>query len=192
MTSTIFNLAKNHFAEQLIKDNFLEALKEKGYIKCSSKNKSESKLENKSTFCGDLLKTLFTKKYITKETYDSILEEYGQEKSRKKNKISKKKEVIHKKKAMLGEIVENPLIEMIEEYEEKSAIKNETYEITHEEYIDYENIQVDGVEYYLHKKNMSIVDVCDFRDIGHWDKEKCGIVFLNSDCSERHSSRVSL
>lgn len=197
MTSTIFNLAKNHFAEQLIKDNFLEALKEKGYIKCSSKNKSESKLENKSTFCEDLLKALFMKKYITKETYDSILEEYGQEKKKAcQKKVTQKKKVcqkgVVKKKAMLGEIVENPLIEMIEEYEEKSAIKNETYEITHEEYIDYENIQVDGVEYYLHKKNMSIVDVCDFRDIGHWDKEKCGIVFLNSDCSERHSSRVSL
>jgi len=33
MASTIFNLAKKHFTEQSIKDDFLEALKEKGYIK---------------------------------------------------------------------------------------------------------------------------------------------------------------
>lgn len=191
MASTIFNLATNHFTEQSIKDDFLEALKEKGYITGPSKDKSESKEVNKATFCGDLLKALFTKKYITKETYDCILEEYGRKKPGKKNKISPKKEVTHKKNVKLDEIVENPLIEMVEEYEEKSAIKNETYEITDEEYIDYENIQVDGVEYYLHKKDFSIVDVYDFRDMGHWDKETCGIVFLNSECSERHSSRVS-
>jgi len=142
------------------------------------------------------------KKYITKEIYDSILEEYGQEKKKscqkkviEKKKLTQKKKVcqkgVVKKKVKLGEIKENPLIEMVEEIEEEIEIKNETYEITDEEYIDYENIQIDGVEYYLHKENLSIVDVYDFRDMGFWDKEKCGIVFLNSECSERHSSRVS-
>ena len=201
MATTIFNLATKHFPEQSIKDDFLEALKEKGYIKDKHDGKGDSKKVN-ATFCGDLVKALFMKKYITKETYDSILEEYGQEKKKgSQKKVAEKKKPIQKKKVCqnktvkknvkLGEIVENPLIEMVEEYEEKSAIKNETYEITDEEYIDYENIQVDGVEYYLHKKDFSIVDVYDFRDMGHWDKETCGIVFLNSECSERHSSRVS-
>lgn len=192
MAATIFNLAAKHFTEQSIKDDFLEALKEKGYIKDMEQNKDKDQCNGKddskkvsATFCGDLVKALFMKKYITKETYDSILEEYGQE----KKKACQKKVV--KKKAKLGEIKENPLIEMVEELEEKSAINNETYEITDEEYIDYENIQIDGVEYYLHKENLSIVDVCDFRDMGHWDREKCGPVFLNSECSERHSSRIS-
>jgi len=201
MATTIFNLATKHFPEQSIKDDFLEALKEKGYIKDKHDGKGDSKKVN-ATFCGDLVKALFMKKYITKETYDSILEEYGQEYGQekkkgsqkkvaeKKNPIQKKKVCQNKtvkKKVKLDEIVENPLIEMVEEYEEKSDIKNETYEITDEEYIDYENIQVDGVEYYLHKKDFRIVDVYDFRDMGHWDKETCRIVFLNSECSERHS-----
>ena len=195
MATTIFNLATKHFTEQSIKDDFLEALKEKGYIKDKHDGKGDSKKVN-ATFCGDLVKALFMKKYITKETYDSILEEYGQEKNKAcQKKLTQKKNVcqkgVVKKKAKLGEIKENPLIEMVEELEEKSAIENETYEITDEEYIDYENIQVDGVEYYLHKKDFSIVDVYDFRDMGHWDKEKCGIVFLNSECSERHSSSIS-
>ena len=197
MATTIFNLATKHFTEQSIKDDFLEALKEKGYIKDMDQNKCKDDSKKVSaTFCGDLVKALFMKKYITKETYDSILEEYGQEKKKAcQKKVAEKKKVCQnktvKKKAKLGEIKENPLIEMVEELEEKSAIENETYEITDEEYIDYENIQVDGVEYYLHKKDFSVVDVYDFRDMGHWDKEKCGIVFLNSECSERHSSRVS-
>ena len=195
MTTTIFNLATKHFTEQSIKDDFLEALKEKGYIKDQCNGIDDSKKVS-STFCGDLVKALFMKKYITKETYDSILEEYGQEKKKAcQKKLTQKKKVcqkgVVKKKAKLGEIKENPLIEMVEELEEKSAIKNETYEITDEGYIDYENIQVDGVEYYLHKENLSIVDVYDFRDMGHWDREKSGPVFLNSECSERHSSRIS-
>lgn len=192
MATTIFNLAAKHFTEQSIKDDFLEALKEKGYIKDMGQNKSKDDSKKvRATFCGDLVKALFMKKYITKETYDSILEEYGQEKKvTEKKKVTQKKKVV-KKKAKLGEIKENPLIEMVEELEEKSAIENETYEITDEEYIDYENIQIDGVEYYLHKENLSIVDVYDFRDMGHWDREKCGPVFLNSECSERHSSRIS-
>jgi hypothetical protein len=203
MASTIFNLAKKHFTEQSIKDDFLEALKDKGYIK--DKTLGEDRCDSKkvsATFCGDLVKALFMKKYITKEIYDSILEEYGQEKKKAcQKKVTEKKKLTQKKKACqnktvkkkvkLGEIKENPLIEMVEELEEKSAIKNETYEITDEGYIDYENIQIDGVEYYLHKENLSIVDVYDFRDMGFWDKEKCGIVFLNSGCSERHSSRIS-
>ena len=203
MAATIFNLATKHFTEQSIKDDFLEALKEKGYIKDMGQNKCKDDSKKVSaTFCGGLVKALFMKKYITKETYDSILEEYGQEKKKAcQKKVKDKKKVTQKKKACqnktvkkkvkLGEIKENPLIEMVEELEEKSAIENETYEITDEEYIDYENIQIDGVEYYLHKENLSIVDVCDFRDMGHWDREKCGPVFLNSECSERHSSRVS-
>lgn len=210
MATTIFNLAAKHFTEQSIKDDFLEALKEKGYIKDKGqyKDNSQNKCKDDSkkvraTFCGDLVKALFMKKYITKETYDSILEEYGQEKKKAcqkkvkdKKKVTQKKQITQKKKTVkkkvkLGEIKENPLIEMVEELEEKSAIENETYEIIDEEYIDYENIQIDGVEYYLHKENLSIVDVCDFRDMGHWDREKCGPVFLNSECSERHSSRIS-
>ena len=197
MAATIFNLATKHFTEQSIKDDFLEALKEKGYIKDKGKYKDTAQNKCKDVskkvsvnFCGDLVKALFMKKYITKETYDSILEEYGKEKKKACQKKACQKKTV-KKKVKLGEIKENPLIEMVEELEEKSAIKNETYEITDEEYIDYENIQIDGVEYYLHKENLSIVDVYDFRDMGHWDREKCGPVFLNSECSERHSSRVS-
>ncbi len=196
MATTIFNLATKHFTEQSIKDDFLEALKEKGYIKGHCNGEDVSKKVS-STFCCDLVKALFMKKYITKETYDSILEEYGQEKKKAcQKKVTEKKKVTPKnktvkKKVKLGEIKENPLIEMVEELEEKSAIENETYEITDEAYIDYENIQIDGVEYYLHKENFSIVDVYDFRDMGHWDKEKCGAVFLNTECSERHSSRIS-
>ena len=189
MATTIFNLATKHFTEQSIKDDFLEALKEKGYIKGHCNGKDNSK-KVKATFCGDLVKALFMKKYITKETYDCILEEYGQEKKKACQKKTCQTKTI-KKKVKLGEIKENPLLEMVENYEEKTAIKNETYEITDKEYIDYENIQIDGVEYYLHKENLSIVDVYDFRDMGHWDKEKCEPVFLNSECSERHSSRIS-
>lgn len=189
MATTIFNLATKHFTEQSIKDDFLEALKEKGYIKDKQYGNADSKKVS-TTFCGDLVKALFMKKYITKETYDSILEEYGQEKKKAcQKKVCQNKTI--KKKVKLGEIKENPLIEMVEELEEKSAIENETYEITDEGYIDYENIQIDGVEYYLHKENLSIVDVCDFRDMGHWDREKSEPVFLNPECSERHSSRVS-
>jgi len=167
MDNSIFTLAEKHFPKEVIQANFLEALKRKGYIN-----------ETKPEFCGDFLKILFKKKYVDKKTYNSILNYYG------KSNLAKGGD-----KKSLVDIRENPLIEMVEESIEKD-VKNETYEITDKEYIDYENIQIDGVEYYIHKENMNIVDVYDFRDMGTWDKGKCGIIFINNECSERHSSRV--
>ena len=177
MDLSLFNNASKYFTQEVIENEFLNILQKKGYIQ-----------SNRVEFCGGFLKKLYNKKYIDKKTYNNILEYYGKKKIFKKSKGLEGTNKPGGVKKLEG-IIENRLMEMVEEKIEET-IENETYDIIDEDYIDYENIQIDGVEYYLHKETFNIVDVKDYRDMGYWDKEKCAHSFIDRVCSERHSSRI--
>tara|TARA_Y100000817_G_scaffold307166_2_gene293305 strand:- start:1840 stop:2277 length:438 start_codon:yes stop_codon:yes gene_type:complete len=100
------------------------------------------------------IKELFIKGYINQDKYNKIYNYYQDNKT---VKMSDKK-VKCKSEVNINE-------------------SKETYEILEDEYIDYESVQIDGKEYYLHKENMNIINITDYGDMGYWDRTKNIAVF---------------
>ena len=89
------------------------------------------------------LKLLVKKKYIKRETYLNL---YQSSNSNENNKLIKASNIIHK----------------------NNKTDEGTYVITNKKYIDYENVNIDGIEYYYHKNTKELIDSSDFRKMGHW------------------------
>ena len=115
------------------------------------KLESKGHIRNKNTQLENkFILSLYEKAYITKKSFNELVD------------------VPIKTIEVEDESVERGIINDFESIKHK----DDTYEIIHEDYIDYDNIQIDGLEYYLHKISLSIVDSLDFGDMGVWDKSK--------------------
>lgn len=137
---------------------FTEKLFQGEFIRCL-KNKGyykdhtiEESIETRFIRC------LYNKNYISRESFNELMGD--------QNNIGKK------------EYDENR-IEKVNDF--KSIKENDTYEIIHEDYIDYDNIQIDGKEYYLHKKTLKIIDSSDFGEMGFWDKKTGEPIWISSE-----------
>tara|TARA_Y100000996_G_scaffold380988_1_gene335237 strand:+ start:822 stop:1331 length:510 start_codon:yes stop_codon:yes gene_type:complete len=166
MGKTLFDSAKKYFLIKDIEGLFIEDLQCKRYL-----NKQRETIS-----CDEFLKILLKKKYISKSIYNRICSYYNE-------------------KGNLETIKENRLIELADTILENTGqvnetCENETYEIMDKDYIDYDSISIDGIEYYIHRKNMNLVDPIDFGDMGYWDKEQGREVFKDKGCREKHYQRV--
>ena len=122
--------------------------------------KKETKETNK--LVDDFIQCLYEKKYITKKSFIELTGDSP------KQKLDERKNY------------------------DFESIKDEdvTYEIIHEDYIDYDNIQIDGIEYYLHKISLIIVDSSDFGDMGVWSRDLEGPEWKSAEEEKKHLLKV--
>ena len=66
----------------------------------------------------------------------------------------------------------------------------DTYEIDDERFIDYESVQIEGLEYYFNKGNLKIAENVNFSDIGVWDSHDQKITFDKKEDRLYHIKRV--
>ena len=141
---------------------FTEKLFQQEFIRCLKKKgyyKEISKVEE--SIETKFIRCLYNKKYITSESFDELMGiQRGEDNDENRN------------------------IEELNDF--KSIKENDTYEIIHEDYIDYDNIQIDGIEYYLHKNTLKIIDSSDFGEMGSWDKNKGGPSWISEDAKNKH------
>ena len=159
---SLISQSHKFFTEKLFQDEFIRCLKNKGYYKEHSK--IEESIETK------FIRSLYNKNYITSESFDELM---GIQSNVEKN---------------INNIDENKNIEELNDF--KSIKENDTYEIIHEDYIDYDNIQIDGIEYYLHKNTLKIIDSSDFGEVGLWDKNKEGPSWISEDAKKTHLNKI--
>ena len=139
---SLITQANQFFNDKLFQEEFIRSLESKGYLKKETKETKETK-----KLVDDFIQCLYKKKYITKK---SFIELTGDSPNQKLD------EKVYERKTYDFESIKD---------------KDDTYEIIHEDYIDYDNIQIDGIEYYLHKISLIIVDSSDFGDMGVWSRD---------------------
>ena len=113
-------------------------------------------------FIKDFIDKLYEKKYINKKSYNELLGLNEIEMKEDKNEI----------------------------YNEDLSNVKEVIKEIEEEYFDYENININGYIYYLHKENMHLVDSEDYEEMGHWDKNRNVPIWRDEDTSMKHQRNI--
>ena len=161
----IINIAKTTLGESdsfknSVESYFIDCLKEKSYYNDKRDYLTDTEIQLKQKF----LKCLVDKKYITQKKYKEIWNDLFKEKS---------------------------VFIQIREEKEEEVIINDSYDIHEEEYVsDYENVHIDGLEYYCHKIRNTIVDNNDYAEVGIWDRSSQKIKFHSDEFLERHTRRM--
>ena len=68
----------------------------------------------------------------------------------------------------------------------------DTYDISNNNFIDYESVHIEGIEYYFNESNFKVAENVNFSDIGLWNSDIEEIEFTKEEDRMGHIGRVEL